>query len=217
MTTSRGSSPFATGIAFAARLVTGANARWLAPIDEPRQRIFYANHTSHLDSVVIWSLLPARVRSRTRPIAAEDYWGRGRIRPALARDTFNSILIPRRAPNVDDPEAIRAAARVAVERTAEALGQTHSAIIFPEGTRSTAGEVGPFKAGLFYLCRQLPRVELVPVYIENLNRILPKGEVVPVPLLTNVTFGVPIRLVEAEGRDEFLGRAREALLALRVA
>jgi len=211
-----GTSLLATSIAFAARLVTGANARWFVSLDEPRQRIFFANHTSHLDSVVIWSLLPKRVRALTRPIAAEDYWGRGRVRPILARDTFNSILIPRRASKVDDQEAIRAAARAAVERTAEGLGTKYSAIIFPEGTRGTSEQVGPFKAGLYYLCGHLPEVELVPVYVQNLNRILPKGEVVPVPLLTNVTFGAPMRPGEGEGRDEFLGRAREALLALRI-
>jgi 1-acyl-sn-glycerol-3-phosphate acyltransferase len=207
----------ANALAFAARLVTGANARWLAPLDGPRQRVFYVNHTSHLDSVVVWSLLPRRVRAVTRPIAAEDYWGRGRVRPVLARDVFNSILIPRRAAGVDDPEAIRAAARLAVEQTAEALGRSYSAIIFPEGTRGTGDEVGPFKTGLYYLCGLLPDVELVPVYVENLNRVLPKGEILFVPLLTSVTFGAPIRPVDGESRDAFLERARGALVALRAA
>lgn len=205
----------AQGVAFAARLVSGANARWLAPLEGERQTIFFANHTSHLDSVVIWSLLPARRRALTRPIAAADYWGRGRLRPVLARSVFNSILIPRRAAGVDDPEAIRAAAREAVERTAEALGDRYSAIIFPEGTRGTGEKLAPFKSGLYYLCKMRPDVELVPVYIENLNRVLPKGEVLLVPLLTTVTFGPPIRSVEGEERDAFLERAREALLAAR--
>jgi 1-acyl-sn-glycerol-3-phosphate acyltransferase len=160
-------------------------------------------------------MLPARVRARTRPIAAEDYWSRGRVRPALARDTFKAILIPRRAAGVDDPEAIRAAAREAVERTAAALGDTYSAILFPEGTRGTGDELGPFKSGIYYLSRLLPNVKLVPVYVENLNRILPKGEVVPIPLLTNVTFGRPVAAVDGEERDAFLSRLREALVELR--
>lgn len=210
-----GARLLATSVAFGARLVSGANAKWLAPKIGERQRIYYANHTSHLDAVVIWSLLPAETRSLTRPIGAADYWSRGRIKPALARGAFNAILIPRRAPGVDDPEAVRAAAREAVERTAEGLGDRHSAIIFPEGTRGDGEEVAPFKSGLFHLCGLLPHVELVPVYVENLNRILPKGSVVPVPLLTRVTFGEPLDVTAGEDRDAFLARVREALLALR--
>jgi 1-acyl-sn-glycerol-3-phosphate acyltransferase len=210
-----GAAWLAGGVAFAARLVSGANARWLAPVHSPRQRIYYANHTSHLDAVVIWSLLPKATRRLTRPIAAADYWSRGLVRPVLARDTFNAVLIPRRAAGVDDPEAVRAAAREAVTRTAEALGDRYSAIIFPEGTRGDGEEVAPFKSGLYHLCEMLPGVELVPVYVENLNRILPKGSIVPAPLLTRVTFGEPLDPVEGEERDAFLARIREALLELR--
>jgi 1-acyl-sn-glycerol-3-phosphate acyltransferase len=206
----------ARSLAFAARLVSGANARWLAPCEGAGQRIFYANHTSHLDAVVIWSLLPAALRAMTRPIAAEDYWGRG-VRLALARGVFNAILIPRRAPGAQDAEAVRAAARAAVERTAAGLGREHSAILFPEGTRGEGGDVAPFKSGLYHLCGLVPEAELVPVYVQNLNRILPKGETLPVPLLASVTFGPPLRKAAGEERDPFLSRLRESLLALRPA
>jgi 1-acyl-sn-glycerol-3-phosphate acyltransferase len=205
----------ASVFAFTARLVSGANAQWVVPFDGEKQRIYYANHTSHLDAIVIWSLLPKQTRPLTRPIAAADYWTRGRIKPLLSRDVFNAILIPRRAPGVHDPETVRAAARAAVDRTAEGLGDRYSAIIFPEGTRGDGEQLGPFKVGLYYLCARLPNVELVPVYVENLNRILPKGSIVPVPLLTRVTFGEPIRVIEGEERDDFLDRARTAMLALR--
>ncbi len=204
----------AGALAFTARLVSGATAKWHAPLDGRGQRIFYANHTSHLDSVVVWSLLPSTTRVLTRPIAAEDYWGHDPIRRTLARDAFNAILIPRRASGVTDPDAIRVAAQAAVERTAFELGDRFSAIIFPEGTRGDGDEVAPFKTGLFYLCEHLPSVELVPVYIENLNRILPKGALFPVPLLTSVTFGAPLRRLDDEGRDEFLTRLRDALVGL---
>ena len=63
--------------------------------------------------------------------------------------------------------------------------------------------------------RMRPDIELVPAWLENLNRILPKGEIVPVPLLGSVTFGAPISLDGDEPKGHFLQRARHALVALR--
>jgi hypothetical protein len=58
---------------------------------------------------------------------------------------------------------------------------------------------------------------LVPVYLHNLNRILPRGESLPVPMLSRVTFGEPLASGADEAKDAFLGRARDALIALREA
>ena len=89
-----------------------------------------------------------------------------------------------------------------------------SLILFPEGTRNTTDErLLPFKSGLFHLAGARPQVELVPVWIENLNRVMPKGEFVPIPLLCTVTFGAPLRLQAGEDKAAFLERARAALLA----
>jgi 1-acyl-sn-glycerol-3-phosphate acyltransferase len=90
-----------------------------------------------------------------------------------------------------------------------------SLIIFPEGTRNPDGEVNPFRPGLFHIAKALPEIQLVPVFIENLNRVLPKGEILPVPMLCSVTFGEPLRLAQGEMKPDFLTRARDAMLALR--
>jgi 1-acyl-sn-glycerol-3-phosphate acyltransferase len=84
-------------------------------------------------------------------------------------------------------------------------------IIFPEGTRGSSGEIGPFKSGLDYLARQRPDVDLVPVHLHNLQRIMPKGEFLPVPQLSCVCFGAPLPRLEGEPKAAFLARAREAV------
>ena len=204
-----------------ARLISGSQSRWVGCEPSTHQRIYFANHTSHLDFAVLWSALPRELRVLTRPVAGHDYWDRSRLRRYLAVHVFRAVLIERGgAPAGPDGTAADRAAKVAAARrtvdlTAEALGTRHSLIIFPEGTRGSGAEVAPFKSGLYYLCRQRPDVELVPTWLENLNRILPKGEILPVPLMGSVTFGPPMRLETGQQKDEFLARARSALLSLR--
>jgi len=202
-------------LAALARLVSGASVRWVDCRPDLRQRIYFANHTSHLDFVVLWSALPPAMRRLTRPVAAEDYWGAG-WRRYLIREIFQGVLVPRgRAGTVAAGETLVAGARETVERVAAALGREHSLIIFPEGKRGPGPDPAPFKSGLYHLCLLRPDVELVPVYLENLNRILPKGEVLPVPLLSAVTFGAPIPFDPAEPKAAFLDRARAAVVGLR--
>jgi 1-acyl-sn-glycerol-3-phosphate acyltransferase len=204
----------AGGLAGLARLVSGATGRWVGCRPEPRQRIYFANHTSHLDFVVLWATLPPTLRRLTRPVAAEDYWGAG-LRHYVITRVFDGVLVPRGSGRAAERSAQVDAARRTVERVAAALGREHSLIIFPEGTRGPGPEVAPFKSGLYHLCALRPDVELVPVYLENLNRILPKGELLPVPFLSSVTFGVPIRVGAEESKAAFLERARAAVTALR--
>jgi 1-acyl-sn-glycerol-3-phosphate acyltransferase len=199
----------ASALAGFARLVTGASVRWTEP-PTGRQRVYFANHTSHLDFVIIWSALPAEVRERTRPVAGGDYWARGRIRGYLSSKVFNAILIDRAGATRSPSQAAQS-----IEQIAAGMGEDRSIIVFPEGTRSRNGEVLPFKSGLYHLCKLKPDLELVPVYLANMNRILPKGEVLPVPLLGRVIFGPPMTMIPGESKTAFLSRAREALLALR--
>jgi 1-acyl-sn-glycerol-3-phosphate acyltransferase len=172
--------------------------------------VYFGNHTSHLDFVVIWSVLPADVRERTRPVAGGDYWARGRVRGYLSSKVFKAILIDRAGATASPAQAAKS-----IEQIAAGMGDDCSIIVFPEGTRSRNGEVLQFKSGLYHLCRLKPGLELVPVYLANMNRILPKGEVLPVPLVGRVIFGAPMTMIAGEEKGAFLSRAREALLALR--
>jgi len=188
------------------RLLTGVRARWMDGGPTNAQRVYFANHTSNLDALVVWAALPAPVREHTRPVAAQDYWQAGLVRPYLARRVFNAVLIERKNVTVKtNPLAPMLAA----------LGAGASLIIFPEGGRMAGGEVGEFKGGIYHLASHRPGLELVPVWIENMNRVLPKGEFLPVPILGGVTVGAPLRLADGEARPAFLARARAALETLR--
>jgi 1-acyl-sn-glycerol-3-phosphate acyltransferase len=201
-------------LAFVARLVTGAQGHWQGCPPKAEQRIYFANHQSHLDWVLIWAALPKDLRATTRPIAARDYWTAGGLRHWITREVFHAVYIdrpPRRAPDaprdVDAPDPLGP--------LLAALEQGDSLVIFPEGTRGHHVDPGPFRSGLYHLAAQHPDVPLVPVWIDNVQRVMPKGEVVPVPILCTATFGVPMHLLTDEDRRAFLDRARRAVLALR--
>lgn len=189
-----------------ARLISGAGVRWIHCQPDVNQRIYFANHTSHLDAIVIWSLLPPQVRSLTRPVAARDYWEKGRVRQYLARNVFGALLIDRTNIKVS---------RSPVDMMLHEIGDKYSLIVFPEGHRNTGTEIDEFKSGLYYMAKKRPDLELVPVHIDNLNRVLPRGEFLPVPLLSCVTFGPPIWLEAGEAKTDFLKRAREAVRRLK--
>jgi 1-acyl-sn-glycerol-3-phosphate acyltransferase len=192
-------------LAFIARVVTGAQGHWLGCPPKAEQRIYFANHQSHLDWVLIWAALPRDLRARTRPIAARDYWTASRFKQWLTTDVFNAVYVDRQRTDDQDP----------LEPLAEALRHGDSLVIFPEGTRSSTGEPMPFKSGLYHLAQQFPQVQLIPAWIDNVQRVMPKGEVVPVPILCSVTFGAPVALGGHEDKRAFLERARDAVLALR--
>jgi len=196
----------ATAVAGFARLITGARGDWRGAAPNPKPRVYFANHRSHADFVLIWTVLPARLRRQTRPVAGADYWLEGWLRTFMGKRVFRAVLIDRNPATRDaDPIAIMAGA----------LDRGDSLILFPEGTRNTGDEpLLPFKSGLYHLAKARPDIELVPVWVENLNRVMPKGEVVPIPLLCTVTFGAPTALAAGEDKAAFLERSRDALLAL---
>lgn len=187
------------------RVLTGAQARWYGCPPKAEQRIYFANHQSHGDLVMIWAALPEELRAITRPIAARDYWTKTRFRQWITTAVFNAVYVERERKDGEDP----------LQPLAEALEHGDSLIIFPEGTRGNAEEPQPFKAGLYNLALRFPGVVLVPAWIDNIQRVMPKGEVVPVPILCSVTFGAPVALAPGEDRKDFLERARRAVLELR--
>lgn len=202
----------AAALAAVCRLISGASVQWHCDPNTDAQRIYFGNHSSHLDFIVIWSALPRRLRRFARPVAGRDYWEHGALRRYLAGQVFRAVLIDRGHTGTDEASA---AARASVQRMADEMGDRNSLIVFPEGTRSLNGEVGAFKSGLYHLARLRPDTELIPVHLENLNRILPKGEMLPVPMLSRVVFGPRLHPDAAEDKHEFLAKARAALIQLK--
>ncbi len=192
-------------LAFVARLITGAQGHWLGAPPKAEQRIYFANHQSHFDWVLIWAALPGDLRAITRPIAARDYWTSTPLKHWITREIFNAVYVSRERSADEDP----------LEPLMEALRHGDSLVIFPEGTRGNKGEPAAFKAGLYHLAEAFPDVQLIPAWIDNVQRVMPKGEVVPVPILCSVTFGAPLTLRPDEDKRVFLDRARAAVVALR--
>jgi 1-acyl-sn-glycerol-3-phosphate acyltransferase len=190
-----------------ARLITGAgSAHWIGCAPEPKQRIYFANHTSNLDALILWAGLPVSVRKLTRPVAAHDYWTGDPVRRYFACKVFNAILIERKKVTVSNNP---------IPQILTAMGKESSIIIFPEGKRNFGPETGEFKSGLYHLATGRPDVELVPVLLQNLNRILPKGEFLPVPVFASIYFGTPLRVEKGERKADFLARARHGIEVMR--
>ncbi|MGL6225929.1 MAG: lysophospholipid acyltransferase family protein [Thermoguttaceae bacterium] len=189
-----------------ARFISGATVRWLDSQPDTCQRVYFANHTSHLDSIVIWASLPPFVRERTRMIAAKDYWNAGPIRRYISKRLFNALLIDREKIGIKNTP---------IKMMIDEMQDTFSVVLFPEGGRSSNGVIGEFKSGLYHLCKKRPDLELIPVYLDNMNRILPRGKTLPVPMLSRVIFGPPLWLEEKEPKEAFLERARLAVINLK--
>ncbi|WP_180041484.1 MULTISPECIES: 1-acyl-sn-glycerol-3-phosphate acyltransferase [unclassified Acinetobacter] len=190
-----------------ARLLTGARSLWVGCKPVMKQRIYYANHNSHIDFILLWSSLPTDLRRNTRPVAASDYWLKDGFRRFLIQDTFTGVTIQRNREQNQDP----------LEPIKTVLAQGDSIIFFPEGTRNLNDDVEllEFKSGLFHLKNQFPDVEIVPVWISNLKRVMPKGALIPLPLLSTVIFGKPLEVHNEQSKSAFLNYAQEELLKLK--
>ncbi|MER0236983.1 lysophospholipid acyltransferase family protein [Fulvimarina sp. MAC8] len=186
------------------RFLIGGHGRWVGSQPTTQQRIYFANHGSHLDTIVLWASLPPALRSVTSPVAAKDYWGKGKLRRFIALDILKCVLVDRKAEEGSDPLA----------PLNQAIEDGRSLIIFPEGTRGDGSEIAPFKSGLYNLAQTHRHVELIPVFLDNLSRAFPKGAYLPAPISCTARYGAPIAPISGEDRREFLTRAREAVVAL---
>ena len=186
------------------KVLVGAQARWVNAAPTEMQSIYFTNHSSHLDTWALWAALPAEIRLKARPVAAKDYWGSGMIKRFIALKVLNAVLIERTVTRHSDP----------LQALQDALHSGDSLIIFPEGTRRAQAEPSDFKGGLYHLAEAFPKVKLIPVYLDTLHRSMPKGSLLPVPLICTVRFGGAIVLLPNEHKKAFLARAREAVVAL---
>lgn len=186
------------------RVLIGVTARWESPPDFTRQRIYFANHTSHMDTLAIIAALPADARVNVRPVAASDYWGKNAFLSYISQKGLNAVLIDRTS----------GADKNLLEPIFDVLKAGHSVIFFPEGTRSCQALPGEFKSGLFRLSETFPDVDLVPVYLENLHRSMPKGKHFPLPIICTIRIGNPLQKMIGEEKQLFLVRARDAIVRL---
>lgn len=200
-------------VAVLVRLVTGARAEGLPP---PPQAIYFANHSSHLDFITIWATLPADRRSTLRVVAAADYWGKARFITSL----FDLFLVDRGrgglVSEVPSPAGGPVPAHELRGQTAKlggVLTANQSLLIFPEGTRGDGENLAEFHAGLARLARAFPEVPVIPVALIHLSKMLPKGKLVPVPMLATASFLPPLVIREEESDDAFSERARATLAA----
>lgn len=186
------------------RAFTGVHSQWADSIHNlgTGQRIYFANHSSHLDFLVIWACLNKELRKTTRPIAAKDYWSKTPLHLWAAKNIFRAVLIERqKVSRSNNP----------IEALKSTLNAGESLIIFPEGTRNSGEEIGKFKSGLFHLAQHRHDLQYIPVYLENLNRALPKGEFIPLPIICSVTFGPPLIVQKNWNKNQFLSQAKAAM------
>lgn len=193
------------GAVLTIRALCGGGSRWAEAPDPDSPTVYYANHASNLDGPLVWAAMPPAVRNRSRLVAASDYWGKADLRGYVAGRVFGALLIARRGISRRTHP---------VPRLAGVLEGGGSLIIFPEGTRDHGERVGPFKPGLHRVAKRVPTARFVPAFVQNLHRVLPKGEVLPVPILASVTFGPALSFEPDEPRDRFMGRLRDGLVAL---
>ena len=146
--------------------------------------ILAANHSSHVDTAVIFSTLPSPLRQRVVAAAARDYFFEGGWRQSVARILFNAIPVDRETVKGEDP----------LRHVLRALDEGYGVVIYPEGTRSQSGQIGPFRRGIGRLIATFPALPVIPMRVIGADRAMPKGAAVPRPHTVQVRFGSPLYL-----------------------
>jgi 1-acyl-sn-glycerol-3-phosphate acyltransferase len=187
-----------------AMFFTGADVVGRPSLPRQGPAIIAANHTSHVDTLLLLTIFPARQMSRLRPVAAADYFLRGPVIGWFSRTFIGIVPIERGGHGRED---VLAPARAALE-----AGDI--VIIFPEGTRGRGhDELGPLKAGVARLAAEFPQAPVIPVWLEGAGRVLPKGAFLPAPMNCTVMVGEP--LAWRGDKLDFMEDLRISLEALR--
>ena len=186
-----------------ARFLTGADVLGSGRLPLEGPAIVVANHNSHIDTLLLLSVFPARVLHKVRPVAATEYF---LTNPAISWFARRMVGITPVARSVARGADVLAPAKAALKR-GDIL------VIFPEGTRGKSGELAPLKAGVARLAEAFPDAPTVPVWIQGAGRVLPKGSVVPVPMNCCVVVGEPIAWTG--DRASYMAAVKDRLDALR--
>jgi 1-acyl-sn-glycerol-3-phosphate acyltransferase len=182
--------------------VVGVNVRNRERLPSAGPAILVANHNSHLDTVVLTTLLPSRLLHKVRPVAAADYFLKNRLLSWFALEIMGIIPLVRGGGVRTDPLA-------AVH---EALGRGEIVILFPEGSRGEPERLAELKSGVAHLALSHPEVPVIPVFIHGLGKSLPKGSIVPVPFVCHVLVGEPLPC--AKDRKAYMQQLRERMSAI---
>lgn len=172
------------------KIVVGVNFGDSRFFKQESQFIIVANHNSHLDALSLMASLPGSLLWKVRPVAAEDYFGKTRTRASLSNYFINTLLIKRKM--------TREAGCNPIDKMLEALDEGYSLILFPEGTRSAAGEIGKMKPGIAHILAARPHIKYVPAYLTGMRESLPKGRMLVLPYKSSVNFGKPTRVAGAD-------------------
>ncbi len=163
--------------------------------------ILVANHNSHLDTLALFALFSSDEAGSLRSVAAQDYFRAGSLIGWIARRLLGAITVARAwRPAEGDPLA----------GCSSALDSGEILILYPEGTRGTPGRMSELKAGVAYLARRHPEVPVIPITLSGMDRVLPKGAAVPLPLTVAVNVGQPRCWAGGDCRD-FMAELRTAL------
>lgn len=171
------------------------------------QFIIAANHNSHADAVTLMTAVPTNKLANTHPIAAADYFGKNKFTSFISWLFINVKLIPRKKSSDEDNDN-------PINIMDELLKKKKSIIIFPEGSRGKPGKLSPFKKGIGILSEKNQNVPIIPVYLEGISRVLPKGNKIILPSLTKIYFGEAIHITD-ESAEEIVERVEKAIHRLK--